>query len=390
MKRILLYTLSMVLLLAACGKSAGSQSEPQALTWQEQYDLGVRYLSEGNYEEAIIAFTAAIEIDPKRAPAYVGRGDAYVLSGETEENLMAAQADYEKAIALDDSSADAYLGLADVYIRRGDYDKALEILQQGLKEIGESQEISNKIAEMEAGNISDSSGKTRRETGFDGAGTVQYYIDYTYDTEGRRYTVSSYDSSGSLTGYAKCSYDEYGRQIDDFYTHNSDNKTVNPLKRTLDVNGKEIRSDWYWWNDGSLHQYTETDYNSNGDRVEWRVYAPDGTITQRNQWEYASQSVIRGETVYHYSDGKIRDYTISSYNSDGKEKEAVRYSADGKVTGRQEFIYNSEGFQTEWRGYNANSELEWYHIYRYDEQGKRIGQDHYDGAGNLTSSEVYN
>ena len=43
-------------------------------TWQEQYDLGVRYLAEGNYEEAIIAFTAAIEIDPNRVEAYMGRG----------------------------------------------------------------------------------------------------------------------------------------------------------------------------------------------------------------------------------------------------------------------------------------------------------------------------
>ena len=52
----------LILLLTACGQS-------QEVRWQEQYDLGVRYLSEGNYEEAIIAFTAAIEIDPKRAEA---------------------------------------------------------------------------------------------------------------------------------------------------------------------------------------------------------------------------------------------------------------------------------------------------------------------------------
>ena len=85
--------------LTACGQSAP--------TWQEQYDLGVRYLSEGNYEEAIIAFTAAIEIDPNRAEAYVGRGDAYIGSGETEENLTAALADYEAAVALDETNAAA-------------------------------------------------------------------------------------------------------------------------------------------------------------------------------------------------------------------------------------------------------------------------------------------
>ena len=81
MKRIisLFLTLVLALGLVSCGVSGDS--------WQEQYDLGVRYLSEGNYEEAIIAFTAAIEIDPNRAEAYVGRGDAYIGSGETEENL---------------------------------------------------------------------------------------------------------------------------------------------------------------------------------------------------------------------------------------------------------------------------------------------------------------
>ena len=52
--------------------------------WQEQYDLGVRYLSDGNYEEAIIAFTAAIEIDPKQPDAYIGASEAYMAMGDTE------------------------------------------------------------------------------------------------------------------------------------------------------------------------------------------------------------------------------------------------------------------------------------------------------------------
>ena len=98
MKRICswLLTLALVLGLCACGQSAEAE-------WQEQYDLGVRYLSEGNYEEAIIAFTAAIEIDPKRPEGYTGRGDAYALSGDTAENLDAALADYEAALELDET-----------------------------------------------------------------------------------------------------------------------------------------------------------------------------------------------------------------------------------------------------------------------------------------------
>ena len=70
-------TIVLVLGLCACGQSAEA-------AWQEQYDLGVKYLSEGNYEEAIIAFTAAIEIDPKRSEAYGKAAEAYVGLGDLE------------------------------------------------------------------------------------------------------------------------------------------------------------------------------------------------------------------------------------------------------------------------------------------------------------------
>ena len=127
--------------LVACGQNA-------AAAWQEQYDLGVRYLSEDNYEEAILAFTAAIEIDPKQPEAFIGRGDAYTLSGDTEDNLSAAQADYEAAIALDETLSGGWLGLANVYIRRGDYDKALEVLREGAAATHDPA-LSAKIEEVE-------------------------------------------------------------------------------------------------------------------------------------------------------------------------------------------------------------------------------------------------
>lgn len=76
---LLLLSVLMILSLSACGQKAETEAVP---TWQEQYDLGVRYLSEGNYEEAILAFTAAIEIDPKNADAYIGLTDAHIFMGD--------------------------------------------------------------------------------------------------------------------------------------------------------------------------------------------------------------------------------------------------------------------------------------------------------------------
>lgn len=81
----LFWVLILIFGLCSCAKKVP--------TWQEQYDLGVRYLSDGNYEEAILAFTAAIEIDSKQT--------------------------------------DTYAMLADLYRKQGQYDLALEILSRG-------------------------------------------------------------------------------------------------------------------------------------------------------------------------------------------------------------------------------------------------------------------
>ena len=132
--------LAFVVCLPGCKSTQGQAS---AGNWQEQYDLGVRYLSEGNYQEAILAFTAAIEIDPKRADAYVGRGDAYVTAaqtlshGVTEPDQLGEDAadayqnaleDYLNAIDLGKTGTKLYRKAAEVYIALGDPYTAAELL----------------------------------------------------------------------------------------------------------------------------------------------------------------------------------------------------------------------------------------------------------------------
>lgn len=96
MKRMTYIVLALLLLLCSCGQpSVTGEEENVAPTWQEQYDLGVRYLEEGNYEEAIIAFTAAIEIDSKRTEAYVGLADLYLAVGDVESAISILEQGYK-------------------------------------------------------------------------------------------------------------------------------------------------------------------------------------------------------------------------------------------------------------------------------------------------------
>lgn len=80
-------TIILLLTLAACQKAPEVEPVDEALDWQTQYALGVRYLSEGNYEEAVLAFEAAIKIDPKNADAYRKLAEAYEKTGDEDAAL---------------------------------------------------------------------------------------------------------------------------------------------------------------------------------------------------------------------------------------------------------------------------------------------------------------
>ena len=85
MKRFILAILICAVSLTSCGQGVEEQ-------WKEQYDLGVRYLSEGNYEEAIIAFTAAVEIDPIQPEAYLKISEAYMEMDNIEAAIYILEA----------------------------------------------------------------------------------------------------------------------------------------------------------------------------------------------------------------------------------------------------------------------------------------------------------
>ncbi len=122
MKRII-FALILALLcvgVTACRKKANGETESQEIivSWKEQYDLGIRLLAEGKYEEAVLVFEAMIQIDPKQSEVYQELANVYVSMG-----------DYEKAISV----------LTEGYTITG-----VELLQQQLSE------VQQKILEMQS------------------------------------------------------------------------------------------------------------------------------------------------------------------------------------------------------------------------------------------------
>ena len=115
----------LLIILAACGKSAADR-------WKEQYDLGAQYLLEENYEEAVVAFAAAIEIEPKEIQAYTGLIQSYQQTGGLDSADSAVQSGL--AVLSDSSSStDAQtaflLAARDLYTTTGDNEKLMQILE---------------------------------------------------------------------------------------------------------------------------------------------------------------------------------------------------------------------------------------------------------------------
>ncbi len=88
---------------------------------KEMLDKGKDYFKKKMYDEAIISFDTAIQIEPRYAAAYYNRGRAYAEKG----NLDEAISDYAKAIEINPNYAKSYYGRGRAYAKKGDLDQAI-------------------------------------------------------------------------------------------------------------------------------------------------------------------------------------------------------------------------------------------------------------------------
>lgn len=102
-----------------------------------QLDLGQKYLEELDYEQAVVAFSQAIEIDPMNVDAYIGLAAAYEGLGDYETALAALDAGMQAAgedKALKDALGDFLNAYSDVLMAEGKHDE-LRALSESYAEV---------------------------------------------------------------------------------------------------------------------------------------------------------------------------------------------------------------------------------------------------------------
>ena len=318
MKRVfsLLLVLALTLSLAACGDSSAK--------WQEQYDLGQKYLTEGNYEEAILAFTAAIEIDPK--------------------------------------NPEAYLGLAYVYIAQDDFDSAEEILTRGY-ELTQSELLKQKLEELRSGNVADQQGRIKRASAYDASGALLWYHIYDYTLDGKQAAATAYDAAGNQTVRVEFQYDENGNVLYGYDGYSPDSGALRPAEYT---------------------------YDTGGELIEKSVYQLDGSLEERVAYQWTADKT-GCETLHYDSGNSLVESSTTLYNANGDPLELTWYSWD---TGTKEFsqrgVYEYDGsrlLSISW--YDSEDQFYGKWVYLYDDAGNEIGEEEYDGEGNLRQTTMY-
>ncbi len=126
--------LFLAVLTALCLASlASAAQENSADSW---YQKGQELMDDESYEDALIAFDKAIEIDPENASIWMGKGDVLVRMGNYNESLKI----YEKALRMADKTtqdnphdAKSWLVKGELFIRVFKNDEAVSAYSKAIE-----------------------------------------------------------------------------------------------------------------------------------------------------------------------------------------------------------------------------------------------------------------
>lgn len=136
-----------------------------------QLSLAYKYLEEGKYKEAVIAFNKVIEIDDKNIDAHIGLSKAYVKLKKYDE----AEKILKKALKIDSKNTDIYKELTEVYELTDRYDKISKLIEN-LEGIGLDSEADKLRPNMPISDVNSGTYSEPIEVSLNGSGTI-YYTD---------------------------------------------------------------------------------------------------------------------------------------------------------------------------------------------------------------------
>ncbi len=363
-KNIIIIVIAAVLALGIGGTVVGVNAYNSPGSRVSRY-LGAaeRYLSEMNYEQAVIEFKNILKIEPM--------------------------------------NVDAYLGLADAYIGMGDTEKALEVLREGLEKTGDTS-LQSKIDELTKPAESSSSSSAVQTSSSTTSDTTSEPVEQSddepkvtreYDEENRLVWEEVISPDGTITDT------QYGEYYDD-----EGNVTgwgvIDKSVDRLDENGDYIPvSEYHYSEDGTLNN--EYQYNDRGDlikdyNVSEDVEGETGTTTSTYKYEYGPFGVLsKVKTVVEVWEEETQTYAITTnytYDAAGKRISKVEtntWNGETDTSVTTNYTYDAAGKLISETEIGPDGSRREYTEYKYDSDGRRIERHslHYRNRGGSLSQD---
>jgi thioredoxin-like negative regulator of GroEL len=378
---------------------------------QKQLDLGTKYLDDMDYEQALVAFEVALDIDPMNVDAYLGIVEVYIRTNEFEKALEVAKEGYETtgderlkekieiiesgdivgslveaiatenndnklqeqlklgtryledmdydqalvafgtALDIDPMNADAYLGIVEVYIRINEFEKALEVAKEGYEVTGDER-LKEKMDMIESGNIFAANGWVMRSSCYDNDGNLLYYHQYTYNQKGQKASIARCDASGSETQYLELDYDGEDRPVVSYII--MDDGSL--LKVVFEYSDNGYRETEYSSTDGDVCGYFEAETDADGKVLKKSFYDKNGNLKNSSEYKYDEHGNEIRVNVYD-AEGNMDIYWINTYDEEDKLLQTQLYTPDGEMYEYIESIYDEGGNYIGFRDYDGDGKL---------------------------------
>ena len=384
-----------------------------------QLALAEKYMSELNYEAAILAYKAAIEIDPKCEKAYVGLVDLYIAIG-----------DYDEAEFIF-NTATLYLN-SDILLSK--YNDLKLLISDNDSNTDDNDEAEQNIVLNKEDIQSNDLILVKKAFNYNGAGELTSWseceydinndliVDTLYDNENNIIHQYNYDSLGNITSdsigrpWEEKVYDENGRIIQWLVHKSGIDTTLQFWKGYFYDEHNNVINITTYNSDSTVLDYTEYIYDENSNLYEYIEYYSDGivsayhtfdslgneiSVTRYNHDEtigginyifnYNSNNQLIKKTGYN-SDDTLYDWTEYAYASTGNQSSVVTYNSDNLITSYYGYEYDVNGNCTIEEHYtNYNSEYDNYYIIKniYDEQNNLLKSESFNRDGDLLFKTEY-
>jgi hypothetical protein len=204
----------------------------------------------------------------------------------------------------------------------------------------------------------DENGRIVKLSHFDGDGNLVFVHTTTWDND-RIKNKSSFDKSGNQTASIDYEYDERG------------NNTV---------------TSWFFWNSGTLMR-SESIFDEYDRAVEITNFGTKTVSTNKTYIEYDDKDgehpkKYKKKTYYPSYPGERYNVTTYEYNADGTLDKNVTVDKDGNPVSTDIYTYK-DGLLAEYTSYDAENKPRYTYKYIYDENGKKIREERYNGEGVL-------